>query len=614
MIELRLCYLAVDIMKLNLSSKQREIVICDSGAMLVKAGPGSGKTRVLIERIKHLLQSHKRVRILALTFSNMAAEEMRTRIQEDRTVEDSVDRVTIGTIHSFCLELVQTRGYLIGLPNNLTLFENLDDRKKVLADAMMKNPVLKEWIPRQKQNSYLTNCLSMIADFKKKFVLPDDDKIDENNRLIYSAYNQELLTQSSIDFDDILLFAYRILTEYESVARLFTTQYKYICVDEAQDLNYAQYEVIKALCGAEFKNIMLVGDENQSIYGFNGSDSSLMSQAFVRDFKPTVFVLNENFRCSRAIVNYANTLEESNDFPNCYYEGELKLYPFQSEKDEANFIISKISSLLQSGHPDIEQPLTYDDIAIIARNKYVFSEIEAALDSANIPYYFRKTTNGIESESLIFKMLDLELRLLVNSKDVIHSRELETLKKNLPSSQDYSFIHLLVSRANPDEFNLKALLVQLEDHIKKLSLPDEDKYMTFNDCDLWKKHWNKYCTQVSSDQRTLLSFRNYVALGKTQIVDSTTGVSLLTAHMSKGLQYEVVFVVGLTEGTFPDYRAVQSSGKAMEQEKNNMYVAVTRAKRLCYLTYSSLKKMPWGGIKRQMPSEFVENLQQEANM
>lgn len=588
---------------------QAQIVDFDSGAILVKAGPGSGKTRVLIERTKKLLQSHKRVKILALTFSNMAAEEMRARIQEDKDVEDSVDRVTIGTIHSFCLELVQTRGHLIGLPNNLTLFESLDDRKKVLADAMQKNPVLKETLQQQnKQSAYLTNCLSLIADYKKKFILPEDGSIGEANALAYYAYNQELLSQSAIDFDDILLYAYRILTEYESVARLFTTQYKYICVDEAQDLNYAQYEVIKALCGASFNNIMFVGDENQSIYGFNGSDSTLMSQTFVKDFSPTVFVLNENFRCSKAIVNYANTLETSNDFPNCYYEGELRLFPFETEQEEAAFIISKIDFLIQNGHPDVELPLTYDNIAIIARNKYVFSDIEKALSDKNIPYFFKKTTNGIESESLVFKLLDLELRLLVNDKDIIHSRELLALKNDIPIGQDYSFVHSIVAKAKPDEFNLKVLLTQVESRVQALPLSDEEKYMALNDCDLWRKHWNKYIAQVPSEQRSLLSFRNYVSLGKTQIIDSTSGVTLLTAHMSKGLQYEVVFVVGLTEGTFPDYRAVQSGGKELEQEKNNMYVAVTRAKRLCYLTYSKQKKMPWGGVKAQQPSQFVTNL------
>ena len=139
-----------------------------------------------------------------------------------------------------------------------------------------------------------------------------------------------------------MFYAYRILTENTNVANLLTTQYKYICVDEAQDLNYSQYYVIRALCGESFKNIMMVGDENQSIYRFNGSDSKLMAVEFVKDFSPTVFELNENFRCAKAIVNFANTLEQSNDYPNCFYNGELKLNVYDSEEEEAEAVLNKI--------------------------------------------------------------------------------------------------------------------------------------------------------------------------------------------------------------------------------------------------------------------------------
>lgn len=595
--------------KINLSPKQAEIVNFDMGSLLVKAGPGSGKTRVLIERIKKLLHTHKRVKILALTFSNMAAEEMRDRIQEDHDLENLIDNVTVGTIHSFCLDLVQTRGYLIGLPNNLTLFENLDDRKKVLVDAIVRNTELNNVFSLQKnRNQYLSNCLSLIADYKKKFILPSDPILNDTNAQIYAAYNEQLLGQNAIDFDDILFYAYRILTECQNVARLFTTQYKYICIDEAQDLNFAQYEVIKALCGNSFKNIMMVGDEKQSIYGFNGSDSSLMSVSFIEDFTPTVYCLNENFRSAKAIVNYANTLETTNDFPNCFYDGELTAMSFSTEREEAEYVVDRIKYLMQNGHSDIELPLTYEDFAIIARNKYAFSNIEEAMQNHGIPYSLKKSSTGIESESDVFKIFDLELRLLTNPKDIIHAKELNSLKSKLSIPTDYSFVHTLVSKATPEEFNLKPLLVQIEQKIEQISISDDEKYMVINDCEMWRKHWGKYASQVPTEQRTLISFRNYVALGKTQIVDGITGVSLLTAHMSKGLQYEVVFVVGLSEGTFPDYRAVQAGGKALDQEKNNMYVAVTRAKRLCYLTYPCMKKMPWGDSKAQRPSQFIVEL------
>ena len=260
---------------------------------------------------------------------------------------------------------------------------------------------------------------------------------------------------------------------------------------------------------------------------------------------------------------------------------------------------------MKQGHPDIESELRFGDFAIIARNKYVFSKVEEALQHSNIPYSFKKSSTGIGSESDIFKIFDLELRLLTNPKDIVHARELQNLTARLANPSEYCFVHNIVAKAKPEDFNLKFLLMQMESQISTMDIPDDEKYMALNDCNLWRKHWAKYTSQVPAEQRTLISFRNYVALGKTQISENSSGVSLLTAHMSKGLQYEVVFIIGLSEGTFPDYRAVQTGGKALEQEKNNMYVAVTRAKRLCYLSYPLKKKMPWGDYKYQRPSQFI---------
>ena len=595
-------------MKINLSKEQEKIVNFEDGPILVKAGPGSGKTRVLIERIKRLLLSKARVKILALTFSNLAAEEMSDRIQEDPNLEEKMDNVWVGTIHSFCLDMLQTRGYLIGLSDNLVLFESLEDRKKLLSEAMLKEPRLKQiLLSVDKKDQFLSNCLTMIADYKKGFVSVDSSDIESEMSLIYRAYNEQLLLQGAIDFDDILFYAYRILSENPNVVKLYNTQYRYICVDEAQDLNFAQYSVIKALCGDNFNNIMLVGDENQSIYGFNGSDSDLMSRAFVVDFKPTVFVLNENFRSAKAIVNYANTLEESSGVPNCYYEGELSAFGFDSEADEAVHVVEKILDLIRNGHPDIESNIKYEDIAVIARNKYAFQTLEASLSNAEIPYCMKKTAAGIESESEMFKVFDLELRLVANPKDILHARELQGIMNQSDNVEVLSTIHNIVQDISIDAFDLKRVLLKIKTLVNNLTTSDEEKYLLLNDCDLWLRHWVKYTAQVPSENRTLVSFRNYVSLGKTQIVENNDGVTLLTAHMSKGLQYEVVFVIGLCEGTFPDYRAVQSE-KAMEQEKNNMYVAVTRAKRLCYLSYPRLKKMPWGDLKIQRPSRFITNL------
>ena len=593
---------------IKLSEKQRQIVEFDNGALLVKAGPGSGKTRVVIERIKNLLKSQKRTKILALTFSNMAAEEMKSRIEEDIEISDLVENVTIGTIHSFCLDLVQNKGYMIGLSNSLVLYENLDDRKKILEDAIIKSSKLKAiYFSKQDPNKFLSDCLSLISDYKKRFIVPDFFHDKDVNFEIYCAYNEELLLQGGIDFDDILFYAYRLLTENTNIAKLLTTQYKYICVDEAQDLNYSQYSVIKALCGKYFKNIMMVGDENQSIYKFNGSDSKLMSVEFVNDFSPTVFELNENFRCAKSIVKFANTLEKSNDYPNCFYNGELKFNVYESEQEEASSVLQKIRQLISQGHPDVEAPLSFDKFAIIARNKYVFSSIEELLQKEKVPYYYKKTSSGIESESLLFQFVDLKLRVIANDKDIIHRNQLEKIEKVI-TDFDFAKVTNILSKIDAEQFELKNALKSIEMYLNEVTIADEEKYLAMCDLNLWKKHWSKYCSQVPSENRTLMSFRNYVALGKTHISEQSNGVTLLTAHMSKGLQFEVVFIIGLSEGIFPDYRAIKEGGETLLQEKNNMYVAVTRAKRLCFMSYPKWRKMPWGDMKHQEASQFLDAL------
>lgn len=607
-------------MALRLSKKQQEIVDFNEGALLVKAGPGSGKTRVLIERIKKLLLRKKRCKILALTFSNLAAEEMKQRLEEDSAIEDYIDNVTVGTIHSFALELVQRRGNLLGLQEELTLFENNTDRQKMLRDVFFKDAEFKNILRRQeKPDRFLNECLDMIAEQKKKFVSPAMYDGNETFKKLYAEYNQYLLEQNAIDFDDILFYAYRILIENPTIQNMYASLYKYICVDESQDLNYAQYQLIKALCGTNIKNIMFVGDENQSIYGFNGSDSELMSKKFVEDFHPTIFDLNENYRSAKKIVEYANMLENTDSVSNYYYEGELKAYECMNESAEADFVVTRIVELKRDGHSDIEGIPEYDDFAVIARNRYALATVEEKLKLNNIPFYYKKTVNGIECESQYAKVLDLVLRVYLNKLDTVHMKELvaiigcETgnMKQDLEQllrNTVYEGIVNAFEFLSDDDFNFGKALKELKNSVQSSNIEEDEKYLILGDLEEWNKHWKKYCSIVPNENRTLLSFRNSISLGKTQDISGDKGVALLTAHMSKGLQYEVVFVVGLSEGTFPDYRAISSGEKEMEQEKNNMFVAATRAKRLCYFTYPKYKKMPWGDTKYQKRSRFLDNV------
>ena len=609
-------------MGLNLSSIQTEIVEFKEGALLVKAGPGSGKTRVLIERIKRIIGSNPRVHILALTFSNMAADEMRNRLQEDPIMSEHIDRVLVGTIHSFALDLVQNRGNLIGLSTDLTLFEDKSDRKTMIRDIIFRDVALKKVLERQdKPDKYLTQIMSMIAEQKKKFINPESCNYDDVFKSLYQAYNDYLLEQNAMDFDDILFYAYRILTENPKVQKLYASLYKYIFVDEAQDLNFAQYEVIKAICGDSIKNIMFVGDANQSVYGFNGSDSKLMTEEFVKDFSPCVIELHDNYRSARKIVEFANKLENTGDVSNYVYDGELRAFEFYNEDEEASSILSSIQFFVNNGHPDIEGKVNFDDCAVIGRNRYTLLEVEKKLQDAGIPFYYKRTVNGIEPESNLLKVLDLTLRVFQNRNDIIHLQELcamigvpfsgnygRDMIYNLLSEKMYLGIINSLKWMEDDVFDFDKGLIELENGIDSEKNSEEDNYLILHDIELWRKHWKKYISQVSRENRSLVSFRNYISLGKTQDISDEKGVALLTAHMSKGLQFEVVYVLGLNDGTFPDYRAINSGEKEMEQERNNMFVAVTRAKRICYLTYPDYKKMPWGDVKLQKKSRFLNNL------
>ena len=609
---------------MQLSQKQLQIVNHKDGALLVEAGPGSGKTRVLIERIKNLLSSSKRGKVLALTFSNLAADEMKARLSEDLSFEEHLDRVTAGTIHSFCLDLVQSRGNLIGLNSEMVLFESEDDRKTVLKDIFLENQQLKDFLSRQQdKNQIMQRILQIITEQKKKFVLPENCTIKEPFPLIYSEYNRRLIDQNAMDFDDILFFAYRILTENPSVVHVYNSLYRYICIDEAQDLNFAQYQIVKALCGDGFNNVMMVGDANQSIYGFNGSDSDFMTKCFVVDFSPVVYKLNDNYRSAKRIVEFANRLEHYDSVTNYVYDGELLATKLADENAEAKYVADKIEDLLQNGHPDVEGQLTVNRIAVIARNKYVFSHLEKELSERQIPFSFKKNSTGIENESDYMKVFGLAIRILINKKDYIHLTQLKKLvgfsdsiidNKNgmailreVLTETNYESMLPALETLEKEVLNFGAALTCLENILSSFD-NDDERYLVSMDIQQWRNHWSKYCMLVPKENRTLTSFRNQISLGKTKEIEDNNGIALLTAHMSKGLQFDAVFIIGLSEGTFPDYRAIRADVSQLSQEMNNMYVAVTRAKRLCYMTYPAKKRMPWGDIKNQSPSRYIKDI------
>jgi DNA helicase-2/ATP-dependent DNA helicase PcrA len=602
----------------ELSKKQSKIVFAGNDAIYVKASAGSGKTRVLTERVRHLLgQTNKKV--LALTFTNKAGEEIGERL---RDIPDIEKRVFIGTFHGFCQSMLENHGNLIGLARMPHIFEDETDRLELVEKAIEQTPSYA--IEYQKKNNkekkdFLYRVLSFISKVKRELIADSDfgqHTDDENIVLLYQNYQDILHTQNAIDFDDLLLLTYNLLVDYPKTAALYRRSFSAICVDEAQDLNNAQYQLLLALADGEFTNIIMVGDPNQSIYHFNGSSPDYMDKKFVRDFNPEIVELNENYRSSKAVLSAAiKVVPEAEYIAETVKEGIFEINSLEDEISEAQWVIDKITELIAlKKHDDIEGEITFEKIAVLARNKYVFKQLETLITENNLPFYYKMTPGAIRFESELMKIFDLALRVRLNPQDSLHKQRLlnrlgikgaedRLLESLIPEITDLLSKNLiiLVTSLRDDGSNLKK---ELEGFRDSMVIEDEnERNMIFNDINELLKHWHNYAKKT--DNKTLHQFKNAMALGQTHPFAQHLGITLSTVHTMKGQEFDIVFVIGLDNETFPDYRAVRSGGIEMTQEKNNLYVAFTRAKRFLYITWPQKRMMPWGDYKYRQISQFL---------
>jgi DNA helicase-2/ATP-dependent DNA helicase PcrA len=407
-----------------------------------------------------------------------------------------------------------------------------------------------------------------LSKAKRDFKFPADYDDKPLSQLLYREYNDKMLAQNAIDFDDILLYAYRILSERESIAKIYQRIYKHICIDEAQDLNRSQYEILKAIAGST-SSILMVGDPNQAIYGFNGSSPQFMTVKFPQEYNAAKYELLENYRSSKAVIEAAKKIESSFSIEGKLpIAGELSFAMFPNEEDEAKWVIEKILEITKDGHFDVEGEVTLMRCAIIARNKYVFAKLEESLKAQHIDYHVRASaTQGLNSESTIFKVFDLSLRLLINPKDVLHLSE---VKKILVDSSDSirSFENLKGSAllslvlgesasevletvwsillANKSTLAMEKVLNAFEQYCNNENnfKSDEERLLVIKDYQSWREHWVTYCKATSVEERNLPHLMRSIALGITAS-SHEHGLTLSTVHMSKGLELDVIFVVGL---------------------------------------------------------------------
>ncbi|MBB3014028.1 ATP-dependent helicase [Cupriavidus alkaliphilus] len=609
--------------KARLSSDQLSVATHVHGSLLVVAGPGSGKTRVLTERIRHLLTSVPgHFRVLALTFTNKAADEMKERLAD---LGEERERAFIGTLHGFCLEVLTERGKLVGIEGAPNIFEQAKDRREVLEKAIENDPFLSaelEEIDDPKERKRRVDKWLASISYAKSHPITCAVVEDEGIRRVIEAYDAGMRASNAYDFDDLLLLTYQLLIDNPKLGDIYRRLYKFICIDEAQDMNEAQYAVICALCGETHRDVMMVGDPRQSIYGFNKSGPEYMDR-FGAEFGAKRVELTANFRSSRAVVKFAQTLDSSymvhQQLP---VPGNVEVLRGEDEKHEATLIADELQRLFAEGHPDVEGGLQPSKCAVLGRTRYALLSIEDEFKERGIEFFKRLSANH-ENESDLVEDFLIALRILANPKDRLHLAML-TKRWRLPESRvSEDFVANLTALAassndpkcaavrdaiaaaakNPARVNLMPALDALKSHAD--TLKEAERLPIYEDVAVLSQEWDQFL-RTATGPKNLSAFISSKALGGTQKA-SRDGVAILTVHASKGLEFDVVFMAGMADGVFPDYRATGPAQQA--EETRNAFVAATRSRRLLYLTYPASRVMPWGDERRQRPSPFLNGAQ-----
>ena len=632
---------------LNLSSSQQEIVNAPlDHAIQILASAGSGKTRVLTERVRHILQNTKKEGVIALTFTNKAAEEMTVRLED---CDQAEDRAWIATIHSVAQRILEKYGHTIGLPSELHIYDRDKDRMEVFLQSLRNDGIdIDEYLNIQdsrelkSREKNLQSYMDIFSRIKRELLTESEvaEQFPDNNIWkVFQDYQASLINSGGIDYDDILVYAHKILLTHDWVAKIYRAQYKHICVDEAQDLNNAQYEFIKVFCGDIIKSILMVGDPNQMIYGFNGSSKEYLCKYFPKDFLPLQFLLKENYRSTKAVIRAANKLRHGAQTVLDYaLEGKIKITDFDSEEAEAEWVSSTIKSFLElENDPEIEGNISPDKMVVIARNRFVFNKLEACLNDYGIPYSLRKGERQLEPSTKFGRVLDYSVRIKLNPKDWVDGKKLcsilgvatpaswssgvlsylsEQVKMiDAPDVAFYSDLILSINDLEIEAPNIRkfvrdfeeklSALVGSENNVSRVGIEDEEINLSLGELNEFHRAWTVFKRKGLGD--SLMAFRNALALGQLSENSLEKGVTLSTVHTMKGLEKDIVFLIGMCEGVFPDYRA--KTPQELEEERNNAFVAVTRAKRWLFLTHPRQRMMPWGDLRYQQKSRFITEIE-----
>ncbi len=617
----------------DLNEKQQEAVTHTEGPLLVIAGAGSGKTRVLTMRIAYLIE-HLGISpssILAITFTNKAAKEMKERVRQ--LLGPVAYQIQISTFHSFGLSVIRENYELLGYKREFTILDSDDSLliiKKILKSLNLDPKVYNARTIRSRISSAKNEMLT--AKQLEKFSISDlDEKIVE----IYSLYQDKLINNNSLDFDDLLLKPIELFNKYPDILKKYQERFKYILVDEYQDTNEVQYNLTKML-SKKYKNICVVGDESQSIYAFRGSNYRNILN-FEHDYKNAkIILLEQNYRSTQMILNAANDVIKNNKqrkdkkLWTDNEQGDKVIYhKCLDEKDEALYVTKQINKL-------IGNKVSLNDIVVLYRTNAQSRNIEEALLKDNIPYkvigsfYFY---NRKEIKDLIayLKLIynnddDVSLTRVINCpKRGIGSKTLEQL--SLKASIDGTSMYAAIDSGK--ELKFKELIASLKEESETLSLTElvdlvlvksglkrelENEGTLEAEARLENLEEFKSITKNFEERNGIISLSDF--LEEISLVadieehkDNNDVVTLMTIHSAKGLEFKYVFVIGMEEGIFPHSRSLFSNDE-LEEERRLCYVAITRAKKKLWLV--GAKRRILFGLDNQNPiSRFVKEIDSE---
>lgn len=591
----------VDKLLADLNENQIKAVTYTSVPLLVLAGAGSGKTKVLTHRAAYFIQKGliPAQNILLLTFTNKAANEMKERIA--LLTNDTPGFV--GTFHSFCVRLLRKEGVLLGIPPGFVIYDE-DDQKEAIKEIINKlNLSEDKFRPNE--------VIYQISDAKTNMLTPlaygEIARGDWQEVIfkIYLEYEKYLKESGALDFDDLLLKAVELLEKNKPSREKWQQNFKFVLVDEWQDTNKIQYKLTKLLVGNN-KNITAVGDASQSIYSWRGADYRNINH-LMRDYPETTVVnLEQNYRSTQIILDAANAIIRKNSSHPVLSlwtdkkEGQkIKIFQARSELDEASFIIAQIDNLITKG-------TEFNDIAVLYRTNAQSRVIEEALLHAGIPYtlvggvkfYSRKEVKDVLSY----------LRLIANPKDKVSLKRVGKIGvKKLAS-----FTNLQEQIADYKKHTTLELLDNILTTTQYLT-----KYQKETEENLSRLENIKELRSVATEFPDLDEFLENVALveaqqdksGRRSKYEHKNAVTLMTLHAAKGLEFGVVFIIGMEEGFFPHSRALFDISQ-LEEERRLAYVGITRAKEILYLTYAG-RRLYFGQKTSNPISRFIIDIPEE---